>query len=181
MSVCAGIKRDGGRCTAPALPGEGYCYGHHPDYAQKRRRNAAKSHRTRSASPEIAAIKERLSALADDVLKGSVDRADGAVVAQILNVYLRATGMELKIKESEELERRLEELEELQSARGRRGRVDGVKGPAATPRAGGGRGRDRNTPARRYGAGLRPNDGRSGDVRGAYEPYAGHTSSVRGS
>ena len=48
------------------------------------------------------------------MLKGSVDRADGAVVAQILNVYLRATGIELKIKESEELERRLEELEELQ-------------------------------------------------------------------
>jgi len=114
MSVCAGIKRDGGRCTAPALPGEGYCYGHHPDFAEKRRRNAAKSHKARSASPEIAAIKERLSALADDVLKGSVDRADGAVVAQILNVYLRATGIELKIKESEELERRLEELEELQ-------------------------------------------------------------------
>ena len=105
--------RDGGRCTAPALPGEGYCYGHHPDFAEKRRRNAAKSHKTRSASPEIAAIKERLSALADDVLKGSVDRADGAVVAQILNVYLRATGMELKIKESEEMERRVEELEEL--------------------------------------------------------------------
>ena len=77
MSVCAGIKRDRGRCTAPALPGEGYCYGHHPDFAEKRRRNAAKSHKTRSASPEIAAIKERLTVLADDVLKGSVDRADG--------------------------------------------------------------------------------------------------------
>jgi hypothetical protein len=113
MTVCAGIKRDGGRCTAPALPSEDYCYGHHPDYAEKRQRNAAKSHRTRSASPEIAAIKERLSTLADAVLKGSVHRADGAVVAQILNVYLRATGMELKIKETEELEKRLEELEEL--------------------------------------------------------------------
>src|ERR687891_571082 len=112
MSVCAGIKRDGGRCTAPALPGEGYCYGHHPDFAEKRRRNAAKSHKTRSASPEIAAIKDSLTALADDVLKGSVDRADGAVVAQILNVYLRATGIGLKIKESEEGERRREELGE---------------------------------------------------------------------
>ena len=70
MSVCAGIKRDGGRCTVPALPGENYCYGHHPDFAEKRRRNAAKSHKARSASPEIAAIKARLSALADDVLKG---------------------------------------------------------------------------------------------------------------
>jgi hypothetical protein len=113
MTVCAGIKRDGGRCTAPALPGEDYCYGHHPGYADKRRRNAAKSHRARSASPEIAAIKVRLSTLADGVLEGSVDRADGAVVAQILNVYLRATSMELKIKETEELEKRLEELEEL--------------------------------------------------------------------
>ena len=76
MSVCAGMKRDGGRCTAPALPGEGYCYGHHPDFAEKRRRNATKSHKTRSAAPEIAAIKKRLPALAYHVLKEQQEATD---------------------------------------------------------------------------------------------------------
>jgi hypothetical protein len=111
MSVCAGVKRSGGRCTAPPLPGEDWCYGHHPEYADRRRRNAAKSHKTRSASPEIGNIKQRLSELADDVLEGRVDRSDAAVVSQVLNVYLRAIGMEMKVKEVTELEERLEELE----------------------------------------------------------------------
>lgn len=113
MAVCAGVKRNGGRCTAPALPGEEWCYGHHPGYAEKRRRNAAKSHKTRSASPEIADIKERLSQIADDVLKGRVDRGKAAVAGQLLNYIIRAVGMELKVKEQLELEQRVEELELL--------------------------------------------------------------------
>jgi hypothetical protein len=111
MSVCAGIKRDGGRCTAPALPGEEWCYGHHPGYADKRRRDASRSHKTRSGMPEIRSIKERLSDLAEGILEGRVDRGDAAVASQVLNVCLRAISMELKIKETEELEKRLEELE----------------------------------------------------------------------
>lgn len=123
MGVCAGVKRSGGRCTAPALPGEEWCYGHHPDYADKRRRNAAKSHKTRSATPEIAAIKERLSDLANDVLEGNVDRADAAVASQVLNVYLRAVSVEMKVKEVLELEERLEALEAAaQRDEGRGGR-----------------------------------------------------------
>lgn len=120
MTVCAGIKRDGGRCTAPALPGESYCYGHHPDYAEKRRRHAAKSHKARSTSPEVSAIKERLSNLADGVLGGTVDKGDAAVVSQVLNVYLRAISMELKVREQEEFEGRLEELEAMLETRGER-------------------------------------------------------------
>jgi hypothetical protein len=119
MAVCAGVKRSGGSTPTPALPGEEWCYGHHPGYAEKRRRNAAKSHKTRSASPEIADIKQRLSQLADDVLGGSVDRADAAVIAQVLNVYLRAVSVELKVREQLELEERLGELEQVLEARSR--------------------------------------------------------------
>ena len=112
MAQCAGVKVKGGRCTAPPLPGEEWCYGHHPDYADKRRRNAARSHKTRSASPEIARIKDKLATLADEVMGSSVDRGDAAVASQVFNVLLRAIGMELKIKEVEELEAKLEELTE---------------------------------------------------------------------
>jgi hypothetical protein len=45
------------------------------------------------------------------VLAGRVERGDGAVVSQILNVYLRAVSVEMKVKEVEEIEGRLEELE----------------------------------------------------------------------
>ncbi len=115
MGQCAGVKAKGGRCTAPPLPGEEWCYGHHPNYADKRRRNAAKSHKTRSASPEIASIKANLSELAVDVMGGAVDRGNAAVASQVYNVLLRAIGMELKIKETGELEAQVEELREMVS------------------------------------------------------------------
>jgi len=115
MPTCAGVKTKGGRCTAPPLPGEEWCYGHHPDYAEKRRRNAARSHKTRSASPEIGLIKARLVTLAEDVMEGNVDRANAAVSSQVYNVLLRAISVELKIKETGELEAQVEELRELVS------------------------------------------------------------------
>jgi hypothetical protein len=61
----------------------------------------------------LAGIKRRLSELAVDVLEGSVKRGDGAVVSQILNVYLRALSVELKVREQEELLERVAELESL--------------------------------------------------------------------
>jgi hypothetical protein len=72
----------------------------------------------------LAGIKRRLSELAQDVLEGSVERGDGAVVSQILNVYLRAVSVELKLREQEEILERVAELEALveqQRQRGRRG------------------------------------------------------------
>jgi len=109
------VKTKGGRCTAPTLPGQEWCYGHHPDYAEKRRRFAARSHKTRSASPEIGLIKARLVTLAEDVMEGNVDRANAAVSSQVYNVLLRAISVELKIKETGELEAQVEELRELVS------------------------------------------------------------------
>ncbi len=67
-------------------------------------------------------IKRRLSELADDVLEGRVERGDGAVVSQILNVYLRAISVELKVAEQQEMEARLEELEAALERRNEGGR-----------------------------------------------------------
>jgi hypothetical protein len=47
------------------------------------------------------------------VLEGRVEKGTAAVASQVLNVYLRAIATEVKVRESEELERRLEELESL--------------------------------------------------------------------
>ena len=121
---CSGIKRDGGRCTV-VVNGSSleYCYQHDPERAQERRRNASRAGKS-SPSRELASIKRRLSELAQDVLEGSVERGDGAVVSQILNVYLRALSVELKLREQEEILERVAELETLmeqQRQGGRRG------------------------------------------------------------
>jgi hypothetical protein len=60
----------------------------------------------------VADVKRRLSDLADGVLDGSVEKGVGAVASQVLNVYLRAVSVELKVLETQELETRIEELSE---------------------------------------------------------------------
>jgi hypothetical protein len=109
---CAGTKRDNSACTATVEPPQEYCWWHDPANAEKRRRAASKAGKAKP-SRELAGIKQRLSDLADDVLAGEVDRAVAAVASQVLNVYLRAVSVELKIREQQEITERLEELETL--------------------------------------------------------------------
>jgi hypothetical protein len=108
MPRCAGIKRDGDQCTA-IVPAE-YCYQHDPARASERKRNAARGGRAK-ATGEVGRLKAQLQDLADGVLSGSVGRAEASVAGQLLNIKLRAVEVERKIKETEELEERLEALE----------------------------------------------------------------------
>ena len=57
-----------------------------------------------------------LTTLADDVLEGNVDRADAAVAGQLLNTVIRAIGMEMRVREVEDLAREVEELRDLVEA-----------------------------------------------------------------
>jgi hypothetical protein len=116
MARCSGIRADGGRCGAQAIRSSEYCVNHHPDYEDaRRRRNSKGGRRGGRGRPrlELADIKRRLSDLADDVLAGEVEKGVAAVASQVLNVYLRAVSVEMKAREQEELEARLEEVEEL--------------------------------------------------------------------
>jgi hypothetical protein len=94
MAQCAGIKRDGGRCTAVVAPSETYCYHHAPHRAQQRKRNASRGGRSKGGSSEIADLKAQLRKLASDVLAGEVGRGDAAVVNQILNTRARLIELE---------------------------------------------------------------------------------------
>ena len=115
MARCSGIRADGGRCGAQAIRSSQYCVNHHPGYEDaRRRRNSKGGKRGGRGRPqvELANIKQRLSDLADDVLAGEVDKGVAAVVSQILNVYLRAVSVEVKLKEVLELEERIVALEQ---------------------------------------------------------------------
>jgi hypothetical protein len=126
MSRCAGIRADGGRCKAEAMPEAEWCWNHHPDYEQARRRRASKGGKRGGRGrplADVAETKRFLRGLAGAVLQGSVDRSDAAVAGQLLNTYLRAVSVELKAREQEEIVGRLEELETLLESQkgGRRG------------------------------------------------------------
>ncbi len=121
MPRCGGSKPDGTPCER-IVPGS-FCYSHDPERADERRRAASKAGRSKP-NRNVADIKRRLSELADGVLDGSIDKGIGAVVSQVLNVYLRAVSVELKVVEQTELIDRLEELEaalEHKKEGGRRG------------------------------------------------------------
>jgi hypothetical protein len=125
LATCTGITRSGERCRGVAIDGSGLCYAHHPDHAEDRRRAARKGgHRGGRGRPqaELANIKERLSDLATDVLEGRQDKGVAAVASQVLNVYLRAVSVELKVQEQRDLLERLEALEETLRAEGKGGR-----------------------------------------------------------
>ena len=47
------------------------------------------------------------------MLEGRKDRGDAAVAGQLLNTYLRAVGVELRVREQEELVREVEELRRM--------------------------------------------------------------------
>ncbi len=115
---CSGITRSGTRCERSADGPNGLCWAHDPANAEKRRRLASKAGKAKP-DRELASIKERLSDLADDVLADKVDKGVAAVASQVLNVYLRAVSVEMKVKEIGELEDRLATLEEsLETTRG---------------------------------------------------------------
>jgi hypothetical protein len=119
LAKCSGITRDGERCRGIAIDDSAYCYAHDPDRAEERRRNAHKGGKRGGRgrpSVELTSIKERLSTLAGDVLEGSVDRSNAAVAGQLLNTMIRAIGMEMRVREVEDLERQVDELREMVEA-----------------------------------------------------------------
>jgi hypothetical protein len=109
---CPHTYEDCSQCRRIVSAEQEYCYSHDPQRASERKRNAARGGRAK-ASGELGRVKARLHTLADMVEEGQMDRADAAVISQIWGTYLRAVSVELKAREAEEVERRLEELETL--------------------------------------------------------------------
>jgi hypothetical protein len=123
LAKCSGITQAGTACKGIPIPGSEYCYVHHPDYTEERKRHGAKGGKRGGRGrpqAEIADVKRRLSDLADEVLAGSVERGTAAVASQVLNVYLRAVSVELKAREQLELIERLETLEAALEQKGDR-------------------------------------------------------------
>jgi septal ring factor EnvC (AmiA/AmiB activator) len=117
MPRCAGKKEDGSTCERIVGASQSFCYSHDPERASERRRNAARGGRSK-ASAEIAGLKGQLKKLAAGVLSGEVERGAATAVNQIINSQARLLELERKIKETEELEARLEALEVVLKARG---------------------------------------------------------------
>jgi hypothetical protein len=118
-SICAATKRDGSPCTLPSYGASDLCWAHSPQTAERRRRGQSRGGRNKP-NREIADLKKQLEGLAEDVLKGQVERGTAAVVNQLLSTRLRAIELERKIREQDEILVRLEALEARQRGARRR-------------------------------------------------------------
>jgi len=120
MSRCAGIRADGERCGGRAIEGSEWCWNHHPDYAEARKRNASKGGkrggrgRRSPATDETRAIKELLEDLTERVLSGELETGPASVANQLINTRLRALEAQRKQTELEDVLVRLDALEEKQ-------------------------------------------------------------------
>jgi hypothetical protein len=124
MSVCSGIRADGGRCQAQAIRNSEWCINHHPDRAEDRRRRASKGGKRGGRGRPIA----ELSSLRDEnadirrrLLEGELLPNVAAVAVQSINTDIRAVAAAMKAREQEVLIERLEGLEEaLEQRKGER-------------------------------------------------------------
>ncbi len=122
MARCSGITRAGTACKGIPIDGSGYCYVHHPDHAEERRRHGSKGGKRGGRgrpSSELARLQGRFEELAEGVLSGAVERGVGAVAGQLLNGARACVRDGLAAREQEELVARLEALEEALEANAR--------------------------------------------------------------
>jgi len=120
LSRCAAIKANGERCKVEAIPDAQWCWSHHPDYEQARRRRASKGgKRGGRGRPqvELTDIKGQLEDLTEQVLSGELPTGAAAVTNQLINTRLRAIEQERKVKELEAVLVRIEALEEKERQR----------------------------------------------------------------
>jgi hypothetical protein len=109
MSTCAGIKRDGGRCTLSADPSSGMCWLHDPARAGERRAHASRAARSKG-NKEIASLKEEIKSVIEDVKAGKLDRLDAAVMIQGYRALKDFIALERQVRETDELAAEIEEL-----------------------------------------------------------------------
>jgi hypothetical protein len=113
---CAAITSAGERCKLDATNGS-YCWSHDPENAEERRRRARRGGKARGAG-ELSEIKRLLEELTSRVLKvegyAPLETAPAAIANQLVNTRLRAIEQERKIRETEDLEARIEALERTQ-------------------------------------------------------------------
>ena len=114
MAKCSGITQAGTACRGTPIGGSQWCYVHHPDHAEERRRHGTRGGKRGGhgrPSAELSRLQGRFEKLAGKVLAGEIERGVGAAAGQLLNGARACVGDGLAAREQEELVERLEALE----------------------------------------------------------------------
>ncbi len=115
MAKCSGITRAGTACKGTPIDGSQWCYVHHPDRTDERRRHGSRGGKRGGRGrpqTELAALKAEVRDVIEAVRTGELDKGVGAVLGQLYNVILKAISVGLDVEERQELVQRLEAIEE---------------------------------------------------------------------
>jgi hypothetical protein len=124
LAKCSGITQAGTACKGIPIDGSDYCYAHHPNRIEERRRHGSKGGKRGGRgrpSVELARLQGRFEELAAKVLAGEIERGVGAVAGQLLNGARACVRDALAAREHEEFACRLEALEEQLERQEKRG------------------------------------------------------------
>ena len=116
MTKCSGITQAGTACNGIPIDGSQWCYVHHPDHAEERRRHGSKGGKRGGRGrpiAELASLRDENADIRRRLLEGELLPNVAAVAVQSINTDIRAVGATLKAREQEEIAARLEELETL--------------------------------------------------------------------
>ena len=115
MTKCSGITQAGTACKGIPIEGSQWCYVHHPDHAEERRRHGSKGGRRGGRGrpvAELGSLRDKNADIRRRLLEGELLPNVAAVAVQSINTDIRAVGASLRAREQEELVERLEALEE---------------------------------------------------------------------
>ena len=132
LGTCAFIKPDGSRCGLGAMRGYEWCYGHRPDLAGERRRNARRGGRAGGRGrprgrEELDLVQETLGAVTAALIRGGrledgreapFDRRDAQVIVAASRARIQLVEARHRLEDLAEMERRLQELEEQSGLQG---------------------------------------------------------------
>ncbi len=124
MAKCSGITRAGTACKGIPIDGSQWCYVHHPGHVEERKRHGKRGGRRGGRGrlmAELSGLKAQLADLYTSVLTDMIEPKVGAVLSQITNAQIRATEVELRVREQLEILERVEELERLLAVRNEEG------------------------------------------------------------
>ncbi len=117
MSQCIGTRADNERCQAQAITDSQWCFNHHPDYEEARRRRASRGGkrggrgRPSPATAELARLQKRFEELAEGLVEKPGYANIYAVMGRLLNYARMCVATALQARQQEELLARIEELE----------------------------------------------------------------------
>jgi hypothetical protein len=120
MTKCSGITQAGTACKGIPIDGSQWCYVHHPDRTNERRRHGSKGGKRGGRGrpiAELGALRDENADIRRRLLEGGLLPNVAAVAVQSINTDIRAVGVTLKAREQEELIERLEALEEALEAK----------------------------------------------------------------